>query len=51
MQRESVMLVHKVCNSQLVRVPGKPLFCEVCNRLVEPDEVLEVDNTPSPFSG
>ena len=48
---EEPMLVHKVCNSQLVRVPNKPLFCEVCNRPVTPDEVLEVDNSPSPFSG
>jgi hypothetical protein len=48
---EDLMLVHKVCNSQLVRVANKPLFCEVCNRIVTMDEVLEVDNSPSPFSG
>jgi hypothetical protein len=48
---EDKMLVHKVCNSQLVRVGNKPLFCEVCNRTVRPDEVAEVDDTPSTFSG
>jgi hypothetical protein len=48
---EDLMLVHGVCNSQLVRVGTKPLFCEVCNRIVPQDEVLEVDNSPSPFSG
>lgn len=48
---EDLMLVHKVCSSQLVRVANMPLFCEVCNRIVRPDEVMEVDNSPSPFSG
>ena len=48
---ETVMLVHTVCKSQLIRVAGKPVFCEVCNRAVHPDEIMEVDNSPGPFSG
>ena len=48
---ECVMLVHKVCQSQLVKVQGKLIFCEVCNRTVSPDEIEEVDNSPGPFSG
>ena len=51
MWSEYTMLVHKVCNSQLVEVGDKPIFCEVCNRTVRPDEIVEVDNSPSPFSG
>ena len=45
------IFVHRICKSQLVRLENRPLFCEVCNRPVRPDEVLEVDNTPSPFAG
>ena len=45
------MIVHKVCRSQLTRVGGGPPFCEVCDRTVGPDEVEEVDDSPSPFSG
>jgi hypothetical protein len=45
------IFVHKVCHSQLVRVGNSPLYCEVCNRPVRADEVMEVDNTPSPFAG
>ena len=45
------IFVHKVCNSQLVRVGGRPLYCEICGRAVRKDEVKEVDNTPSPFAG
>jgi hypothetical protein len=51
MMAVETIYVHKVCNSQLVRVGTKPLFCEVCNRAVRMDEVKEVDNTPSPFAG
>ncbi len=45
------MLVHKVCKSQLVKVGDQPIFCEVCNRIVTQDEIVEVDDSPSPFSG
>ena len=51
MMTVETIFVHKVCNSQLVRVGNKPLFCGVCNRTVRMDEVKEVDNTPSPFAG
>jgi len=49
--QEEAILVHKVCWSQLTRVAGKPTFCDVCGRVVKPDEIVEVDNSPSPFSG
>ncbi len=45
------MLVHKVCKSQLIKVEKKPIFCEVCNRVVPPEEIEEEDDSPSPFSG
>ncbi len=45
------MLVHKVCKSQLIRVENQPIFCEVCNRTVRPEEIEQVDDSPSPFSG
>jgi hypothetical protein len=48
---EQVILVHKVCRSQLVRVAESQLFCEVCDHVVNSDEIEEVDNSPSPFSG
>ncbi len=51
MMAVETIFVHKACNSQLVRVGDKPLFCEVCNRPVRMEEVKEVDNTPSPFAG
>ncbi len=51
MMASGTIFVHKVCNSQLVRVGTKPLYCEVCNRPVRPEEVIEVDNTPGPFAG
>lgn len=51
MMATETIFVHKVCNSQLVRVGTRPLFCEVCNGPVRSDEVIEVDNTPSPFAG
>ncbi len=51
MMAVETICVHKACNSQLVRVGDRPLFCEVCNRTVRMDEVKEVDNSPSPFSG
>jgi hypothetical protein len=46
-----MILIHKVCKSQLIKVEGKPIFCDVCNRVVEPEEIEEVDDRPSPFSG
>lgn len=45
------MIVHTVCRSQLNRVEGEPFFCEICDRAVGPDEIEEVDDSPSPFSG
>jgi len=51
MMAVETIFVHRVCNSQLVRMPRRPLFCEVCNRAVGPNEIREVDNSPSPFSG
>jgi hypothetical protein len=45
-------MVHSVCNSQLIALEGKTtIFCEVCNREVKTAEILEVDDSPSPFSG
>ncbi len=49
MMAVETILVHKLCNSQLTK--RSTLFCEVCNREVFSREVLEVDNSPSPFSG
>jgi hypothetical protein len=43
--------VHRTCNSQLVVSERKPVYCEVCNRAVRPEEIEVVDNAPSPFSG
>lgn len=51
MSGRGTLFVHKVCRSQLVKVEGGRPFCEVCDRFVEPDEIEEVDNSPSPFSG
>ncbi len=51
MMAVETILVHKTCNSQIVRVGSRPLFCEICNREVRPGEVREVDNSPSPFAG
>jgi len=51
MSERETMLVHRVCRSQLVRAGGGNPFCEVCGRSVEPGEIDEVDNAPSPFSG
>ncbi len=51
MMAVETIFVHKVCNSQLARMGIKPLYCEVCNRPVKPGEIIEVDNTPSPFAG
>jgi hypothetical protein len=50
MMAVETILVHKPRSSQIT---GKKygLFCEVCNREASSREVLEVDNTPSPFSG
>ncbi|MDE1853920.1 MAG: hypothetical protein KGI38_09300 [Thaumarchaeota archaeon] len=45
------IFVHKVCSSQLLVSGSRPVYCEVCNRTVRPDEIREVDNTPSPFAG
>jgi hypothetical protein len=45
------IFVHEVCNSQLVRLGNEPFYCEVCGRAVRPDEIKEVDNSPSPFAG
>ncbi len=45
------MLVHRVCKSQLIAAENKPTFCEVCNRVVSLEEIEEVDDSPSPFSG
>ncbi len=50
MMAVETILVHKPCSSQLTRRKSR-LFCEVCNREVFSGEVLEVDNSPSPFSG
>jgi hypothetical protein len=44
------IFVHKVCKSQPVKVEKRPLFCEMCNHTVRTNEVIEVDNTPSPFT-
>ena len=46
----TTLLVHRACRSQLTHARGV-LFCEVCGRAVAPDETMEVDNSPSPFSG
>ncbi len=43
--------VHKACNSQIVVLGHRQLFCEVCNHPVRPDDIKEVDNSPSPFAG
>jgi hypothetical protein len=51
MMAVETILVHKPCNSQLSRRKNGLAFCEVCNRDVLPGEILEVDNTPSPFAG
>ena len=48
---ESTLLVHKPCNSQLTDMQDGPLFCEVCDTAVGPEETSETDNSPGPFSG
>lgn len=48
---EPKVLVHKVCRSQLIKVEGKPVFCDVCAREVKEEEIEEVDDSPGPFSG
>jgi len=50
MMAVEAILVHKPCGSQLIRRKNG-LFCEFCNREVTSREALEVDNSPSPFSG
>lgn len=45
------MFIHKACRSQLVKIVGQPVFCDVCAREVKEEEVEEVDDSPSPFSG
>ncbi len=49
--KSETIFVHEKCKSQLVRLGDEPLYCELCGRRVGPDEVKEVDNSPSPFSG
>ncbi len=51
MMAVETIYVHTACNSQLIRMGGRPLYCEVCNREVTPGEIREVDNSPSPFAG
>ena len=48
---DETIFVHKVCLSQLLKTGEATPFCEICDRSVEPDEIEEVDNSPSPFSG
>ena len=45
------MLVHKVCNSQLIKIEGRLIYCDICAREVKEEEVEEVDDSPGPFSG
>lgn len=51
MSEPAIILIHRICKSQLVRVGGSKPFCEVCDRYVEADEIEEADSSPSPFSG
>ncbi len=51
MMAAETIYVHKVCNSQLVMTPDKPVYCEVCGRTVGPEEIDEIDNSPGPFAG
>lgn len=51
MMAVETIFVHKACNSQLVISGNGPVYCEVCNRTVRPEEIKEVDNSPGPFSG
>ena len=51
MMAVETIFVHKTCNSQLVRLNDEPFYCEVCGRAARPNEIAEVDNSPSPFAG
>jgi hypothetical protein len=51
MMAVEVIFVHQKCKSQLTITGSKQAYCEVCGRTVRPDEILEADNTPSPFAG
>lgn len=51
MGEQEIIFVHRVCRSQLTRIEGVRPFCEVCDRFVGPDEIEDVDNSPSTFSG
>ncbi len=47
----AAVLIHRICKAQLIAADHDPIFCDVCNAFVKPDEVEEVDDSPSPFSG
>ena len=51
MMATETIYVHRVCNSQIVKTPDRRPFCEICNRPANPNEISEVDNSPSPFAG
>ncbi len=51
MSEPSTIFVHRDCGSQMAQVEVEKRFCAVCGRAVKPDEIEEVDSSPSPFSG
>ncbi len=45
------MMVHRLCKGELIPKADGRIFCELCEKSVENDEIDEVDNSPGPFSG
>jgi hypothetical protein len=45
------MMVHRVCQGELIPKANGRIFCELCQSYVEKDEIDEVDNSPGPHSG
>ena len=44
------MIVHKECQGQATYL-GDNAFCHICGKYVRSAELMDADDSPSPFSG